>query len=112
MTRNLPLSLNVPSPVSATELICDTSTGSPRPFVPHNFRRTIFEHFHNLAHPGVAASFQLIASRYVWPNMRKTVKDWVQNCIVVNVQKCTDTRRHLWALSPYLMQDFHTFMWI
>ncbi|GFW99657.1 hypothetical protein TNCV_3418901 [Trichonephila clavipes] len=52
----------VPSPVSATELICDTSTGSPRPFVPHNFRRTIFEHFHNLAHPGVAASFQLIAS--------------------------------------------------
>ncbi|GFU29360.1 hypothetical protein TNCV_985431 [Trichonephila clavipes] len=43
--------------ISATELICDTSTGSPRPFVPHNFRRTIFEHFHNLAHPGVAASF-------------------------------------------------------
>ncbi|GFW31425.1 retrovirus-related Pol polyprotein from transposon 17.6 [Trichonephila clavipes] len=40
----------VPSPISATELICDTSTGSPRPFVPHNFRKTIFEHFHNLAH--------------------------------------------------------------
>ncbi|GFT09012.1 transposon Ty3-I Gag-Pol polyprotein [Trichonephila clavipes] len=53
----------VPSPISATELICDTSTGSPRPFVPFNFRRTIFEHFHSLAHPGVAASFQLIASR-------------------------------------------------
>ncbi|GFU56750.1 transposon Tf2-9 polyprotein [Trichonephila clavipes] len=64
----------VPSPSSATEFICDTSTGSPRPFVPFNFHRTIFEHFHNLAHPGVAASFQLIASRYVWPNMRKTVK--------------------------------------
>ncbi|GFT45979.1 transposon Tf2-6 polyprotein [Trichonephila clavipes] len=77
----------VPSPVSATELICDTSTGSLRPFVPHNFRRTIFEHFHNLAHPGVAASFQLIASRYVWPNMRKTVKDWVQNCIACQRSK-------------------------
>ncbi|GFX00606.1 hypothetical protein TNCV_2236131 [Trichonephila clavipes] len=77
----------VPSPVSATELICDTSTGSPRPFVPQNFRRTIFEHFHNLAHPGVAASFQLIASRYVWPNMRKTVKDWVQNCIACQRSK-------------------------
>ncbi|GFX17252.1 transposon Ty3-G Gag-Pol polyprotein [Trichonephila clavipes] len=68
------------SPVSATELICDTSTGSPRPFVPYNFRRTIFEHFHNLAPPGVEASFQLIASRYVWPNMRKTVKASVYNC--------------------------------
>ncbi|GFX34002.1 hypothetical protein TNCV_912042 [Trichonephila clavipes] len=77
----------VPSPVSATELICDTSTGSPRPFVPHNFRRTIFEHFHNLAHSGVAASFQLIASRYVWPNMLKTVKDWVQNCIACQRSK-------------------------
>ncbi|GFW35015.1 pol polyprotein-like protein [Trichonephila clavipes] len=40
--------------------------------------------------------------------MRKTVKDWVQNCIACQrLQKCTDTRRHLWALSPYLMQDFH-----
>ncbi|GFW59646.1 hypothetical protein TNCV_2756551 [Trichonephila clavipes] len=77
----------VPSPVSATELICDTSTGSPRPFVPYNFRRTIFEHFHNLAHPGVAASFQLIASRYVWPNMQKTMKDWVQNCIACQRSK-------------------------
>ncbi|GFX28642.1 transposon Tf2-11 polyprotein [Trichonephila clavipes] len=82
----------VPSPISATELICDTSTGSPRPFVPHNFRRTIFEHFHNLAHPGVAASFQLITSRYVWPNMRKTVKDWVQNCIACQRSK---VHRHI-----------------
>ncbi|GFU08700.1 retrovirus-related Pol polyprotein from transposon 412 [Trichonephila clavipes] len=81
----------VPSPVSATELICDTSTGSPRPFLPYNFRRTIFEHFHNLAHPGVAASFQLIASKYVWPNMRKTVKDWVQNCIAC---QCSKVHRH------------------
>ncbi|GFY36229.1 transposon Tf2-11 polyprotein [Trichonephila clavipes] len=85
----------VPSPVSATELICDTSTGSPRPFVPHNFRRTIFEHFHNLAHPGVAASFQLIASRYVWPNMRKTVKDWVQNCIA-----CQRSKLHRHTKTP------------
>ncbi|GFX91369.1 transposon Ty3-I Gag-Pol polyprotein [Trichonephila clavipes] len=102
----------VPSPVSATELICDTSTGSPRPFVPHNFRRTIFEHFHNLAHPGVAASFQLIASRYVWPNMRKTVKDWVQNCIACQRSK---VHRHTKTpLGTFALPDArfsHTFMW-
>ncbi|GFV00319.1 retrovirus-related Pol polyprotein from transposon 17.6 [Trichonephila clavipes] len=67
------------------ELICDTSTSSPRPFVPHNFRRTILSIFNERF------------SRIV---------------LLVNVQKCTDTRRHLWALSPYLMQNFHTFMWI
>ncbi|GFX50311.1 transposon Ty3-G Gag-Pol polyprotein [Trichonephila clavipes] len=103
----------VPSPVSATELICDTSTVSPRPFVPYNFRRTIFEHFHNLAHPGVATSFQLIASRYVWPNMRKTVKDWVQNCIACQRSK---VHRHTKTpLGTFVLPDaryFHTFMWI
>ncbi|GFY14095.1 retrovirus-related Pol polyprotein from transposon 412 [Trichonephila clavipes] len=111
MTRNLPLSLNVCHlPISATELICDTSTGSPRPFVPHNFRRTIFEHFHNLAHPGVAASFQLIASRYVWPNMRKTVKDWVQNCIACQrskVHRHTKTPLGTFALPDARFSHIH-----
>ncbi|GFW41799.1 transposon Tf2-8 polyprotein [Trichonephila clavipes] len=100
----------VPSPVSATELICDTSTGSPRPFVPRNFRRTIFEHFHNLAHPGVAASFQLIASRYVWPNMRKTVKDWVQNCIACQrskVHRHTKTPLGTFALPDARFSHIH-----
>ncbi|GFX43049.1 transposon Tf2-11 polyprotein [Trichonephila clavipes] len=100
----------VPSPVSATELICDTSTGSPRPFVPQNFRRTIFEHFHNLAHPGVAASFQLIASRYVWPNMRKTVKDWVQNCIACQrskVHRHTKTPLGTFALPDARFSHIH-----
>ncbi|GFY00630.1 transposon Tf2-9 polyprotein [Trichonephila clavipes] len=100
----------VPSSVSATELICDTSTGSPRPFVPHNFRRTIFEHFHNLAHPGVAASFQLIASRYVWPNMRKTVKDWVQNCIACQrskVHRHTKTPLGTFALPDARFSHIH-----
>ncbi|GFT39822.1 hypothetical protein TNCV_4869711 [Trichonephila clavipes] len=100
----------VPSPVSATELMCDTSTGSPRPFVPYNFRRTIFEHFHNLAHPGVAASFQLIASRYVWPNMRKTVKDWVQNCIACQrskVHRHTKTPLGTFALPDARFSHIH-----
>ncbi|GFX78929.1 transposon Tf2-9 polyprotein [Trichonephila clavipes] len=93
----------VPSPVSATELICDTSNCSPRPFVSYNFRRTIFEHFHNLAHPSVAASFQLIASKYVWPNMRKTVKDWVQNCIACQRSK---VHRHTKApLGTFALPD-------
>ncbi|GFU67086.1 transposon Ty3-G Gag-Pol polyprotein [Trichonephila clavipes] len=107
MTRNLPLSLNV-CHLQYQPLICDTSTGSPRPFV--NFRRTIFEHFHNLAHPGVAASFQLIASRYVWPNMRKTLKDWVQNCIACQrskVHRHTKTPLGTFALPDARFSHIH-----
>ncbi|GFX70915.1 transposon Ty3-G Gag-Pol polyprotein [Trichonephila clavipes] len=38
------------------KLLCNISTGVPRPFVPASFRRTIFNHLHNLSHPGIAAS--------------------------------------------------------
>ncbi|UYV67843.1 hypothetical protein LAZ67_5002205 [Cordylochernes scorpioides] len=32
-------------------IYCDVSTGNPRPFVPENFRRQIFNSLHNLSHP-------------------------------------------------------------
>lgn len=77
----------IPSPVTDTKLLCDVSTDVPRPFVPENFRRTLFEHFHNLAHSGVAATTQLISSRYVWPQMKKHLKEWVKSCIACQRSK-------------------------
>ncbi|GBM38058.1 Transposon Ty3-G Gag-Pol polyprotein [Araneus ventricosus] len=56
-----------PCQTSNCNLLCDTSTGVPRPFVPTSFRKLIFDHLHNLAHPGIAASTKLISARYVWP---------------------------------------------
>ncbi|GBL76526.1 Transposon Ty3-G Gag-Pol polyprotein [Araneus ventricosus] len=56
-----------PCETSNCNLLCDTSTGVPRPFVPTSFRKLIFDHLHNLAHPGIAASTKLISARYVWP---------------------------------------------
>ncbi|GBN29150.1 hypothetical protein AVEN_275062-1 [Araneus ventricosus] len=40
-----------PCQTSNCNLLCDTSTGVPRPFVPTSFRKLIFDHLHNLAHP-------------------------------------------------------------
>ncbi|GFX31177.1 hypothetical protein TNCV_2026791 [Trichonephila clavipes] len=59
-----------PCQISDHNLICDTSTGTPRPFVPTTFRKLIFEHLHNLSHPGIAATTKFICSRYVWPYAR------------------------------------------
>ncbi|GBM54870.1 Transposon Tf2-9 polyprotein, partial [Araneus ventricosus] len=56
-----------PCQTSNCNLLCDTSTGVPRPFVPTSFRKLIFDHLHNLAHPGIAASTKLISARYIWP---------------------------------------------
>ncbi|GBM56585.1 hypothetical protein AVEN_133070-1 [Araneus ventricosus] len=40
-----------PCQTSNCNLLCDTSTGVPHPFVPTSFRKLIFDHLHNLAHP-------------------------------------------------------------
>ncbi|GBN05290.1 Transposon Ty3-G Gag-Pol polyprotein [Araneus ventricosus] len=69
-----------PCQTSNCNLLCDTSTGVPRPFVPTFFRKLIFDHLHNLAHPGIAASTKLISARYVWPGMKYQIKQWVRCC--------------------------------
>lgn len=65
---------------SDCNLLCDMSTGTPRPFVPKSFRKTIFDHLHNISHPGIITTTKLICSRYVWPNMQRHIKDWVRCC--------------------------------
>lgn len=69
-----------PCQMTDTKLFCDVSTGTPRPFVPVSFRRIIFQHLHNISHPGIAASTKLVCARYVWPNMKRDIKMWVQSC--------------------------------
>ena len=50
----------VPIPTSHNTIICDTSTGHPRPYVTPEFRRNIFDSIHNLSHPGIRATQRLI----------------------------------------------------
>ena len=72
----------LPLPASSSTMICDTSTGSPHPFVPTPLCRTVFTALHSLAHPGVRATQQLIGERFVWPGMRKDIKSWTRTCMV------------------------------
>ena len=54
------------------ELLCDISTGSPRPIVPHDFRRSVFNTVHSLAHSGVKATVKLISEKFVWHGNAET----------------------------------------
>ncbi|KAG8195542.1 hypothetical protein JTE90_019530 [Oedothorax gibbosus] len=49
-------------PFVPVDVVCDVSTGSPRPFVPQQLRKAIFDHFHNLSHPGISSTYRLISS--------------------------------------------------
>ena len=70
----------VPLPMSPDPLICDVSTGVPRPFVPPKFRRAVFDSLHSLSHPGVRATQRLITSRYLWPHINIEIRNWAQSC--------------------------------
>ncbi|KAK3732983.1 hypothetical protein RRG08_002591 [Elysia crispata] len=52
------------------ELVCDVSTGRPRPIVPPDFRRTECDIAHNLSHPGVKATVKMVSDKFVWHEMQ------------------------------------------
>jgi hypothetical protein len=62
-------------------LAADISTGTFRPIVPLKFRKDIFAHFHNVAHPGRLASRRIISSRFVWRGLSGDVTAWACGCL-------------------------------
>lgn len=46
---------------SGNTLLCDTSTGHPRPVVPASFRKTVFDVIHGLSHPSIRTTQKLLA---------------------------------------------------
>ncbi len=57
----------------AQRLAGDVSTGNFRPIVLLKFRKNIFDHFHNVAHPGRLASLSIISSRFVWLSLSSNI---------------------------------------
>ena len=62
-------------------LLCDISTGTPRPIVPQEFRRQVFDLIHGLAHPGRKSTQKLISEKFVWHGLKKEVTKWAKECI-------------------------------
>ena len=63
------------------KLLCDTSTGSPRPLVPAAMRREVFDVVHGLSHPGTRATVRIMKAKFVWHGIAKDVREWSRSCI-------------------------------
>ena len=74
----------MPVPTADCTIICDTSTGVPRPYIPEKFRHTIFDSLHATSHPSIRATQRLITDRYIWPNINKDVRKWAKNMFTVS----------------------------
>ena len=85
----------LPLPTSDLTLLCDMSTGVPRPYIPQQFRQTVFDSLHSLSHPSIRATQHLITARYIWPNINKDVRKWARCCI-----QCQKSKIHRHTTAP------------
>ncbi|XP_059417312.1 uncharacterized protein LOC132152576 [Carassius carassius] len=84
-------------------LLCDVSTGQPRPMVPAAWRHKVFDAIHGLSHPGVKASTKLVGAKFVWPGLRRDVRAWAAACVACQRAKVT---RHTKApLAPFKVPE-------
>ncbi|KAJ8398569.1 hypothetical protein AAFF_G00420970 [Aldrovandia affinis] len=80
---------------AGASLLCDVSTGQPRPVVPAQWRREVFDSVHSLSHPGQKASQRLVSSKYVWHGLKKDVREWAAGCM-----ECQQAKIHRHVKAP------------
>ena len=68
-------------------LWCDSSGGRTHPLVLVQFCRRIFDALHGLSHPGMRPTLKMISTRYVWPGLRKQVREWCRTCLPCQTSK-------------------------
>ncbi|GFV05315.1 transposon Tf2-9 polyprotein [Trichonephila clavipes] len=88
-------SKKVTFPNSSTEIMCDLSTGTARPYIPKQHRRDVFSAMHNLSHPGIRRSVYLMKQRFVWPSISSDVAKWARPCLA-----CQKSKIHRHTRSP------------
>jgi transposase InsO family protein len=91
---------DVPFGTSGLTLLCDISTGHPRPIVPANWRRTVFDMIHGLSHPGVRTTRRLVSRKFVWHGLSKQIGEWARTCI-----PCQRAKVHRHVRAPLAKYD-------
>ena len=95
-------------PIGSRQLYCETSQPTPRPFVPLDLRRAIFDSLHDLSHPGRKATFRLLNTRYFWPSMKADSESWCNECLPCQENKVgRHTKKQIGEL-PHPTQRFTT----
>ncbi|GFU77047.1 integrase catalytic domain-containing protein [Trichonephila clavipes] len=82
-------------PISSTEIMCELSTGTARPYIPKQHRQDVFSAMHNLSHPGIRRSVHLMKQRFVWPSISSDVAKWARHCLA-----CQKSKIHRHTRSP------------
>ena len=76
-------------------ILCDVSTGVPRPVVPVACRQQVFNALHSMSHPGIRATQRLVTTRFVWPGINSDVRHWARACL-----QCQRSKVHRHTVTP------------
>ncbi|XP_068250756.1 uncharacterized protein [Palaemon carinicauda] len=71
----------IPLGPAGETILCDTSTGRPRPWIPASCRRKIFDIIHRLSHPSGRTTARLLSEKFIWPGIKKETHEWARTCI-------------------------------
>lgn len=68
-------------------ILCDVSTGRPRPLIPKLFRRKIFDIVHGLSHLSRRSTAYLMKEKFIWHGMNKDIRQWTRCCLACQTSK-------------------------
>ena len=68
-------------------ILCDVSTGRPRPWIPPTLRRTVFDNIHGVSHPSARSTTLLLRQKFIWHGLSKDVKAWSRSCLACQSSK-------------------------
>ena len=80
--------------VAGHSIVCDISSGLPRPLGPATWVQTVFNLIHSLSHPGVKASMSLVFHNFVWHNAKKDISHLARACLACQTSKVQKHTRH------------------
>ena len=97
--------------VEGLTLICETSTGRSRPYLPPQMRKAVFHQAHNLSHPSSKAMVRILTERYLWADMRADIRKWAKECLPCQKSKVgRHTESGIGSIKRPLTKDWRTFM--
>ena len=62
-------------------LLCDTSTGLVRPYIPRDLCRATFDVIHSPAHPSGRVTAKALREKFIWPGIKRDALKWARECI-------------------------------
>ena len=77
--------------VAGHSIVCDISSGLPRPLVLATWVQTVFDLTHSLSHPGVKPSVRLVLRHFVLHNAKKDISRLARACLACQTYKVQKT---------------------